>query len=75
MPFRKLKLLSVVVSTALAACSHASPVLSASTAASTPRAEKQVTLLHIADTHAQLEGHPEYLPGEEVANRGAHDEP
>lgn len=25
--------------------------------------EKSVTLLHIADTHAQLETHPEYLPG------------
>ncbi|HEV7216395.1 MAG TPA: hypothetical protein VGP33_14855, partial [Chloroflexota bacterium] len=24
---------------------------------------KRVTLLHFADTHAQLETHPEYLPG------------
>ena len=27
-------------------------------------AEKHVTLLHIADTHAQLETHPDYMPGE-----------
>ncbi len=26
-------------------------------------AEKHVTLLHLADTHAQLESHPEYVPG------------
>lgn len=25
---------------------------------------RHVTLLHIADTHAQLETHPEYIPGE-----------
>ena len=28
-------------------------------------AVKRVTLLHIADTHAQLESHPEYMPGED----------
>ena len=37
-------------------------------AAAAPRPEqiaggKRVTLLHFADTHAQLETHPEYLPG------------
>ena len=30
--------------------------------AATPR---QMTLLHIADTHAQLETHPEFMPGED----------
>ncbi len=29
-----------------------------------PRAGRRVTLLHMADTHAQLETHPDYLPGE-----------
>lgn len=29
-----------------------------------PSAQKRVTLLHVTDTHAQLETHPEYLPGE-----------
>jgi hypothetical protein len=37
-------------------------------AAAAPRPEqvaggKRLTLLHFADTHAQLETHPEYLPG------------
>ena len=32
-------------------------------AAESPR-EKRVTLLHLTDTHATLETHPEYLPGE-----------
>lgn len=65
MSFRKLNLWSIGISTALAACSHASSAPSTSTAASTVRAEKHVTLLHIADTHAQLESHPEYMPGED----------
>ncbi len=66
MPFQKLKLLSLGASAALGACSRVSSVPSAS-AASTSRDEKHVTFLHIADTHAQLESHPEYMPGEEPA--------
>ena len=31
----------------------------------TPRAARRVTLLHMADTHAQLETHPDYMPGEQ----------
>lgn len=27
--------------------------------------ERRITLLHMADTHAQLETHPEYMPGEQ----------
>ncbi len=33
-------------------------------AAAEPRSLKHLTLLHISDTHAQLETHPEYMPGE-----------
>ena len=34
------------------------------TVAASETVEKHVRLLHIADTHAQLETHPEYMPGE-----------
>ncbi|MBC7819087.1 MAG: metallophosphoesterase, partial [Planctomycetaceae bacterium] len=34
-------------------------------AAGAEAVEKHVRLLHIADTHAQLETHPEYMPGEQ----------
>ena len=30
-----------------------------------PRTGRRVTLLHMADTHAQLETHPDYMPGEQ----------
>jgi 2',3'-cyclic-nucleotide 2'-phosphodiesterase (5'-nucleotidase family) len=40
------------------------PTRSSNTATKAPVAhERKVTFLHIADTHAQLETHPEYLPG------------
>ena len=31
---------------------------------------KRLTLLHLTDTHAQLETHPEYLPGMERMESG-----
>ena len=34
------------------------------TAAAAQATERTVTFLHIADTHAQLETHAEYMPGE-----------
>jgi 2',3'-cyclic-nucleotide 2'-phosphodiesterase (5'-nucleotidase family)/ferritin-like protein len=34
--------------------------------ASAAEGEKHLRLLHIADTHAQLETHPEYMPGEQL---------
>ena len=36
----------------------------ATTRPAPPAALRHVTLLHLADTHAQLETHPEYMPGE-----------
>ncbi len=33
---------------------------------------KRVTLLHFTDTHAQLETHPEYLPGPEIQMMGGY---
>lgn len=62
---RPMHLLGVMALSAVAAgCSHAS--VSALDSPRLPKAQqKHVVLLHIADTHAQLESHPEYLPGEE----------
>lgn len=34
-------------------------------AAANDSATRRITLLHMADTHAQLETHPEYMPGEQ----------
>lgn len=39
------------------------PGAAASQPASKDQAERRVTLLHFTDTHAQLETHPEYVPG------------
>ena len=50
----------IILASSLAACS-------AGTHAPRTQAERHVTLLHIADTHAQLETHPDYMPGETPA--------
>jgi 2',3'-cyclic-nucleotide 2'-phosphodiesterase (5'-nucleotidase family) len=56
---------------AFAGCANDAPVAKTATPpASTATAAKvagprHVTFLHIADTHAQLETHPEYMPGEQ----------
>ena len=39
--------------------------LASTTQARAAGAARRVTLLHMADTHAQLETHPDYLPGEQ----------
>lgn len=57
-------LLTATLGIAASACSHNSAAGNAKTSAPAAR-EKTVTLLHIADTHAQLETHPEYMPGED----------
>ena len=46
------------------------PGLAAAATARPDQAEdgKRVTLLHFTDTHAQLETHPEYLPGATARN-------
>lgn len=56
----------VIASTALSAISGAvlTPNLAAASAPKDRIVEgKRLTLLHFTDTHAQLETHPEYLPG------------
>jgi len=56
----------VVTSVGLSAIgpSIARPGLARAAAASDETADaRRVTLLHLTDTHAQLEAHPEYLPG------------
>lgn len=62
----RLTLLVGALAAAVPACAHSTSTPMAKTAGTT-RTEKTVTLLHIADTHAQLETHPEYMPGEEPA--------
>ena len=66
---------ALVLGTGLAACSGGSastpPIssspkpaaLAAAKASPGPAQAREVTLLHIADTHAQLETHTEYVPG------------
>ncbi|HSN29487.1 MAG TPA: bifunctional metallophosphatase/5'-nucleotidase [Kofleriaceae bacterium] len=46
---------------AISACS---PATSGHSRPVTSNAARHVTFLHIADTHAQLETHPEYIPGD-----------
>src|SRR5664280_2541300 len=52
--------------TALAGCAKNAPDSRAAIAAAPAKAPagRHVTFLHIADTHAQLETHPEYMPGQ-----------
>ena len=47
------------------AAAAASQTLARAAQNPTPRTGRRVTLLHMADTHAQLETHPDYLPGEQ----------
>src|SRR5664280_2234325 len=51
---------------ALAGCTKNAPEGREVTSVTTAKAPagRHVTFLHIADTHAQLETHPEYMPGE-----------
>lgn len=49
----------------LSAAAAASQSLGRAAEVSAPRAARRVTLLHMADTHAQLESHPDFLPGEQ----------
>jgi len=56
----------VIASAGLSAISPSIPVVSIASAAARPdqiQGGKRLTLLHFTDTHAQLETHPEYLPG------------
>jgi 2',3'-cyclic-nucleotide 2'-phosphodiesterase (5'-nucleotidase family) len=50
---------------ATAAAASLAPLLAPSAPAAHARPARRVTLLHMADTHAQLETHPDYLPGEQ----------
>ena len=45
--------------------SIAGQLISAYLATAGTKPNRHLTLLHIADTHAQLETHPEYMPGED----------
>ena len=56
-------LASVLSLASLAGCAKGAQVGAA--AAAHAAAGRHVTFLHIADTHAQLETHPEYMPGEQ----------
>jgi sulfur-oxidizing protein SoxB len=58
-------LTSIVTIAACAGCAGHSPATTSAAAPNTRRATvgRHVTFLHIADTHAQLETHPEYMPG------------
>ena len=49
--------------TTAAAALATQPLIRAQTPA--PGTRRRVTLLHMADTHAQLETHPDYMPGEQ----------
>ena len=64
MPMASLHLTLRAAATAvvLPACSHD---IRSTTTSPSSSAEKTITLLHIADTHAQRETHPQYMPGEE----------
>ena len=50
---------------ATTAAASLSPLLGNITHAANARASRRITLLHIADTHAQIETHPDYMPGEQ----------
>lgn len=50
---------------ATTAAASLSPLLGNAAPAAHARAGRRVTLLHMADTHAQLETHPDYMPGEQ----------
>lgn len=54
---------NLLLLTILAVAAGALSCASISAPRPTPLPERRVTLLHIADTHAQLETHPEYIPG------------
>ena len=51
---------------ALSACAKEAPSgrAAVSASASTLTPARHVVFLHMADSHAQLETHPEYMPGE-----------
>ncbi|MGA2818091.1 MAG: hypothetical protein ABSE67_17685, partial [Xanthobacteraceae bacterium] len=56
----------VIASAGLSAISPGIPVAGIASATARPdqgQDGKHLTLLHFTDTHAQLETHPEYLPG------------
>ena len=55
--------LASVMFMCLAGCSHHAAMQNGAFAKQSGRT-RHVTLLHIADTHAQLESHPEYMPNE-----------
>ena len=60
-------LLGMLSLASLASCAKDPPVTRAAAPAAPSQANagRHVTFLHIADTHAQLETHPEYMPGEQ----------
>jgi sulfur-oxidizing protein SoxB len=64
-PLRPLSI-GVLSLAALAACTKDAPSIRPAEPAVTARAPnaRHVTFLHIADSHAQLETHPEYMPGQ-----------
>ena len=63
---KKLTRRQLLASAGVSAISSGIPVISMAAAAMQPdqiQGGKHLTLLHFTDTHAQLETHPEYLPG------------
>ena len=57
-------LLAALVLTSMAGCAKDAPNGAAASPTPTRSAQRHVTFLHIADSHAQLETHPEYMPGQ-----------
>ncbi|MHA3771480.1 bifunctional metallophosphatase/5'-nucleotidase [Verrucomicrobiota bacterium sgz303538] len=55
----------LTTTTAAAAVAGSTLVFSANRSAVGSSSGRRITLLHMADTHAQIEAHPEYMPGEQ----------
>ena len=63
---RPLSLVALLPLAALSACAKDAPIVrtAAGATASAETPPRHVVFLHMADSHAQLETHPEYMPGE-----------
>jgi 2',3'-cyclic-nucleotide 2'-phosphodiesterase (5'-nucleotidase family) len=57
-------LLAALTLASLAGCTKDAPSRPVAAPAPTHTTPRHVTFLHIADSHAQLETHPEYMPGQ-----------
>jgi sulfur-oxidizing protein SoxB len=60
----RLFLLAALAIASFAGCTKNAPSTTAATPTPAHAAPRHVTFLHIADSHAQLETHPEYMPGQ-----------